>query len=157
VLRLVLRRADRSSVRDEHGFTLIELMTVVLIIGVLVLLALPTYLGARTRAWDHAAQSDVRNAFAAEKAYYTDNLTYTTNPATMTAIEAAITYIAGDTPLVTDVVYLDWAPVPNIVYVSALSESGTCWYLRETDGGGSQYASDPACGAADVQAYDTSW
>jgi type IV pilus assembly protein PilA len=144
-------------VRDEHGFTLIELMTVVLIIGVLVLLALPTFLGARSRAWDRATQSDVRNAFAAEKAYYTDNLTYTTDPATMTSIEAAITYVAGDTPLVTDVVYLDWAVVPNIVYVSALSESGICWYLRERDGEGSQYASDPACGAADVQAYGTSW
>lgn len=143
--------------RDEGGFSLIELMTVILIIGVLMLLALPTFLGARTRAFDRATQSDVRNAFAAEKAYYTDNLTYTTNPATMTAIEAAITYLAGDTPLATDVVYLDWDPLPNTVYVSALSQSGTCWYLREIDGGGSQFAGDPACGAADTQVYGTSW
>jgi type IV pilus assembly protein PilA len=154
---LVLRRADRGTVRDERGFTLIELMTVVLIIGVLVLLALPTFLGARTRAWDRATQSDVRNAFAAEKAYYTDNLTYTTNPATMTAIEAAITYLPGDTPLVTDVVYLDWDPIPNTVHLSALSDSGTCWYLREIDGGGSQFASDAACGVADTQVYTNAW
>ena len=143
--------------RDEHGFTLIELMVVILIIGVLVLLALPTFLGARTRALDRATQSDVRNAFAAEKAYYTDNLTYTTNPATMTSIEAAITYLAGDTPLVSGVVYLDWDPVPNTVYLSARSESGTCWYLRETDGGGSQFATDAGCGVADAQVYGTSW
>ena len=70
--------------RDERGFTIIELMIVVMIIGILVVIALPTFLGARTRAYDRAAQSDVRNAFAAEKAFYTDDLLYTTDPATMT-------------------------------------------------------------------------
>jgi type IV pilus assembly protein PilA len=144
-------------VRDEDGFTLIELMTVILIIGVLVLLALPTFLGARTRAWDRASQSDVRNAFAAEKAYFADNLTYTTNPATMTSIEPAITYVDGDTPLVNDVVYLHLHPVPNEIYLSAMSDSGTCFYLRETDGGGAQFASDAACAVADTQVYTNAW
>ena len=154
---MVLRRTDRSSVRDEHGFTMIELMTVVLIIGVLVLLALPTFLGARTRAWDRAAQSDIRNAYAAEKAYYTDTLTYTTDPLTMTAIEAAIAYVDGDTPLVSDVVYLHLHPIPNELYLSAMSDSGTCWYLREIDGEGAYFASDPACGIADTQTYTNAW
>ena len=144
--------------RDERGFTLIELMTVILIIAVLVVLALPTFLGARKQAFDRAAQADVRNAFAAERAYYTDTLTYTTNPATMTAIEAAITYLDGDTPLVTDVAYLHLHPIPNELFISAMSESGTCFYLRETDGGGAEFATDPACGVADTQTYSrTAW
>jgi type IV pilus assembly protein PilA len=140
-------------VRDERGFTLIELMVVVMIIAVLVALALPTFLGTRTRAQDRAAQSDIRNAFAAEKAYYSDTLTYTTVPAEMTAIEAAITYVAGDTPLTTGVVYLHLHPIPNEIFVSAMSVSGTCFYLREIDGAGARFATDPSCGVTDTQAY----
>ncbi len=148
---------DTGEVRDERGFTLIELMTVILIVGILVVIALPTMLGARVRAYDAAVKSDVRNAFAAEKAYYTDTLTYTTNPATMTAIEAAITYLDGDTPLITGVAYLHLHPIPNEIFVSGMSKSGTCFYLREIDGGGARFASDAACGVADTQAYVASW
>ena len=143
--------------RDERGFTLVELMVVVLIISILVVLALPTFLGARERASDRATQANIRNAFAAERAYYTDTLTYTTDPVEMTAIEAAILYLDGDTPLVDGVVYLHLHAGPNEIFVSAMSPSGTCWYLREIDGGGSQFASDDACGVADTQTFTRAW
>jgi type IV pilus assembly protein PilA len=153
----VPRTADTGHVREERGFTLVELMVVVLIISILVVLALPTFLGARVRASDRATQANIRNAFAAERAYYTDTLTYTTDPVEMTAIEAAITYVDGDTPLVEGVVYLHLHPLPNEIFASAMSESGTCWYLREIDGGGAQFASDVACGVADTQTYTGVW
>lgn len=64
-------------IKDERGFTLLELMVVVLIIALLIALAVPTFLGARRRAQDRQAQSHLRNALVAEKAYYADSGDYT--------------------------------------------------------------------------------
>src|SRR3954469_7027133 len=83
------RLADRS----EEGFTLIELMVVVLIIAILLAIAIPSFLGARGKAQDRAAQSNARNALTAEKTYYTDNQVYSALPADLTAIEPSLTYV----------------------------------------------------------------
>ncbi|MGH9168865.1 MAG: prepilin-type N-terminal cleavage/methylation domain-containing protein, partial [Acidimicrobiia bacterium] len=76
--------------KDEAGFTLIELMVVVLIIAILIAIAIPTFLGARERAQDRAAQSDLRNALTAAKVYYTDNENYDAAAADLTAIEPSL-------------------------------------------------------------------
>lgn len=65
-------RHERLSVEHEDGFSLIELMTVVLIIALMIAIALPTYLGARTRAADKAIQTDMRTGLAAALAYYSE-------------------------------------------------------------------------------------
>src|ERR1700686_2243831 len=83
---------------DEDGFTLIELMVVVLIIAILLAIAIPTFLGVRTRAQDSAAQTALRNVLTAEKAYYIDSQKYTNGtgaPNPLLAVEPAIPYIVN--------------------------------------------------------------
>ena len=68
MLEMLRRRA-----KNEEGFTLIELMVVVLIIAILIAIAIPTFLGAQNRARDRGAQSNLRNALTAAKTVATDN------------------------------------------------------------------------------------
>src|SRR5438093_3109301 len=78
--------------RREEGFTLIELMVVVLIIAILIAIAIPTFLGARRRAQDKQAQSNLRNTLTAEKTFYVDNQTYTKTVSDLTPIESSLDY-----------------------------------------------------------------
>ena len=58
--------------RGDQGFTLVELMVVVLVLAILMAIAIPTFLGARDRGQDRAAQSTARNTLTAAKILYGD-------------------------------------------------------------------------------------
>ena len=71
-----------SRMKKNEGFTLIELMIVIAIIGILAAIAIPQFSAYRTRSFNAAAEADLRNAATAQEAYYVDKQTYVVDPQT---------------------------------------------------------------------------
>ena len=89
MLQRLAQRIDRG--RGQGGFTLIELLVVIIIIGILLAIAIPSYMKFRDRANKSAAQANVRSSIPAVEAYYADNNTY----AGMTLAYLQTTYDQG--------------------------------------------------------------
>ncbi|HYM56336.1 MAG TPA: prepilin-type N-terminal cleavage/methylation domain-containing protein [Solirubrobacteraceae bacterium] len=75
---------------DQRGFTLVELLMVMLIIALLAGIALPTFLNQREKAHDVEAKSAVRNARQTLETYHTDRASYDTTVAGLTDLEPSL-------------------------------------------------------------------
>ena len=84
------RRRWASYPRDDAGFTLVELMVVVLVIAVLMAIAVPTFMGSRTRAQERAAQVRIRIAMEAQNTFAADRDGFTADPVLLTEEESSI-------------------------------------------------------------------
>jgi type IV pilus assembly protein PilA len=143
---------------DERGFTLIELMVVVLIIAILIAIAIPTFLGARQRAQDRAAQSDLRNGLTAEKTFYTDAQSYSTDTSTagMKGIESSLDWGGKLTVSVGNVTGTDG----NVVCLSETSKSGTVFNIADVASGvnaGTYYNKSGSCSTTPATVAAAAW
>jgi type IV pilus assembly protein PilA len=142
--------------RLEGGFTLLELVVVHSVVAILVAVAIPSFLGARSAAQERAAQSDLRTALVAANTVYIDaqsfaNMTvgdlstaepslrwqdgrFTTGPHTL-AVNLSFNVATGPDP----------AGEPSILLAEDAGD-GTCWYALQSDNDAPFYGSAPASG-----------
>ena len=119
-------------------------MVVVLVIGILIAIALPTFLGARARAQDRDAQSSLRNAVTAAKVIFVDDETYATaDDMALAVAEPALEYVpAGDDSTGPHVVSVKAVSSTEWI-AAALSDSGACFAIRDEVSGGTTFALVP--------------
>jgi type IV pilus assembly protein PilA len=137
-------KAIQNRTRDDKGFTLIELMVVVLIIAILIAIAIPTFLGMRRRAQDRAAQSNLRNAITAAKAFFTDNETFVGFDADMVVDNPDATAAEGAADIEPSLTWNNGATVQgqvsiddlaaNTVVLTTQSASGTFYCVGDSNG-----------------------
>jgi len=131
-----MTKAIRRRLAGSEGFTLIELMVVVMIIAVLIAIAIPSFLGFRKSAQDRAAQSDIRNVLLSEKAYWLERGDYTQTAADITALEPNADLVGG--PAAGVFIDLNGASA-DIVCIVRTAASGNSFSIWESSTAGTFY------------------
>jgi type IV pilus assembly protein PilA len=102
--------------RRNTGFTLVEVLIIIAIIGLLAVIAIPQFIGYRSRAIDAQLKSDLRNAAVAVESYFTKNSVY---PASVTEIESYGFHPTDGVTLTLTIV------APNSYLITAAKPGGT--------------------------------
>lgn len=137
--------ARRIRKKDE-GFTLVELMVVVMIIAILMAIAIPTFLNSRKRAQDSAAKSNVRNGLAAAQAVFSENQSYSATAPMLVSLlaeEPSLDFVSGASSDPKTVSVLT-VPASATVVLSVQAKSGKCFSFKNVaaaGGGTTEYES----------------
>ncbi len=85
--------------RDDRGFTLIEVLVILVLIGVLAGISIQQYAGYRARGYDSRVAAAVRGVATGEEAYYATHQAYASDVDTLDAMvvgDVAITILPGN-------------------------------------------------------------
>jgi len=131
-------------------------MVVMLIIAILIAVAIPTFLGARQKAQDRAAESNLRNALTVAKTAYVDSQNYASDVAgkVYASLEPSLTFKIGTST--GQAVISMAATESDTVYLAARSASGECFFIRDDTGAigdstaGTSYGKQPSSRGCDA-------
>ena len=90
-------RKCRDSRRASPGFTMIEVLMVVLVIGILAVITIPKFADQKERAYVTTMRSDLKNTAGAAEAFYSENRTYVGFPGTGSSAGVTVTIVLSET------------------------------------------------------------
>ena len=116
----------------EGGFTLIELLVVIIILGILLAIAVPSYIGFKGKAEKSAAAANLRAAVPAVEAFYADNGTYVGVGNASTAATPGISYYD---PASAAKVTVSGSPAPSTTSYCVYSTTGSSTFFKNGPAG----------------------
>lgn len=137
---------------NESGFSLIELMVVVLIIGILLAIAVPTFLAAQKNAKTKAATANLRAALGAVKTVYADKQSYDFDRSALITAEPSLDWGATDGESVSasdGPQRIAWTNTTMMITLASKSKPGICFWVREEISSGTTYSRADTTGGCD--------